>query len=333
MEDKYMKQIQEFIKNNNIQSDSNENISINKNQLLECFKMLENSKNQSKITPNDNIINEIKENNVNNHLQYNESEKRNICFPTNQRINNIDDMPLHSQNNKKNQFNKKHNIKNIDNISFPSKKSKNDKFPIKPNIINIDDMSLPTNKNKFNNFLNKEEITNIHDIPLLAQNKLNNEFYSEKKISNFDDIPIRGKENKNNKLPMNENIKSSDNHENNPFSSKQNATNLDNMPLPALKDKKVEMINDLSGNKNNEEEIPIKGGYNFNDILEKELSKEKNNEYENNENKIIEPKFKYIPKKKRDIVTAPTNTKIIVIILKPKRKIKKIIKIKNKMII
>ena len=64
-------------------------------------------------------------------------------------------------------------------------------------------------------------------------------------------------------------------------------------------------------NNNNIEEIPLKGGANFNDILEKELLKDKNNEYDNNENKKVEPKFKYVPKKnKRDIVSAPpTNTK------------------------
>jgi hypothetical protein len=80
MEDNYMEQIQEFLKNNNIQSDSNENISLNKNQLLECFKMLQNSKNQSIIKPNNNIINETKDNNVNSHLQYNELEKKIIVF-------------------------------------------------------------------------------------------------------------------------------------------------------------------------------------------------------------------------------------------------------------
>ena len=80
------------------------------------------------------------------------------------------------------------------------------------------------------------------------------------------------------------------------------------MPLPALKNKNNNN-NQFSNNNNNIDEIPIKGGTNFNELLEKELSKE-NGEYNNfNENNKIEPKFKYIPKKRNDIVSIPTNTK------------------------
>ena len=48
MNDNDFQKIQEYLRKNNIQSDSNENISLNKNQLLECFQMLQNSKNQEK---------------------------------------------------------------------------------------------------------------------------------------------------------------------------------------------------------------------------------------------------------------------------------------------
>ena len=61
---------------------------------------------------------------------------------------------------------------------------------------------------------------------------------------------------------------------------------------------------------NNIDDIPIKGGSNFNELLEKEMSKEKNEGYDYNEiNKNVEPKFKYIPKKRTEIISAPTNTK------------------------
>ena len=54
-------------------------------------------------------------------------------------------------------------------------------------------------------------------------------------------------------------------------------------------------------NKNNIDDIPIKGiqNLNFNELLEKELSKEKNEGNFNNTNNIpTKPKFKYIPIKK-----------------------------------
>ena len=53
-------------------------------------------------------------------------------------------------------------------------------------------------------------------------------------------------------------------------------------------------------NKNNINDIPIKGiqNLNFNELLEKELSKEKNEGNFNNINNMpTKPKFKYIPKK------------------------------------
>ena len=57
--------------------------------------------------------------------------------------------------------------------------------------------------------------------------------------------------------------------------------------------------------------LPVNNKLNFNELLEKELSKEQNEGIYNNNlnNKKVEPKFKYVPKKKVDIVSAPTNTK------------------------
>ena len=46
----------------------------------------------------------------------------------------------------------------------------------------------------------------------------------------------------------------------------------------------------------------------FKALLEKELSKEMNNNNENLDEKV-EPKFKYVPKKKKDLVINPVNTK------------------------
>ena len=55
MYNNYLQQIQEYLNNNNVQNDSNENISLNKNQLLECFQMLLNSKDKSNNNSNINI--------------------------------------------------------------------------------------------------------------------------------------------------------------------------------------------------------------------------------------------------------------------------------------
>jgi len=56
--------------------------------------------------------------------------------------------------------------------------------------------------------------------------------------------------------------------------------------------------------------MPIKGSSNFIELLEKEMLKEQSKGYiNNNMNTNAEPRFKYIPKKRRDIVSAPTNTK------------------------
>ena len=65
-------------------------------------------------------------------------------------------------------------------------------------------------------------------------------------------------------------------------------------------------------NKNNIDDIPIKGNnnLNFNELLEKELSKEQNEgNFISIKNIPTKPKFKYIPKKRVDLVSAPGNTK------------------------
>ena len=60
---------------------------------------------------------------------------------------------------------------------------------------------------------------------------------------------------------------------------------------------------------NNIDDMPIKGGSNFNELLEREMSKEQNEGIYNEMNQNVEPKFKYIPKKRNDIVSIPSNTK------------------------
>ena len=84
--------------------------------------------------------------------------------------------------------------------------------------------------------------------------------------------------------------------------------NFDDMPLPTLKNQKKDIPK--ASNNNNIDDMPIKGNnnLNFNELLEKELSKEQNEGNFNN-NIQTKPKFKYIPKKKVDLVSAPTNTK------------------------
>ena len=181
MDNNYLQQIQEYLNNNNVQNDSNENISLNKNQLLECFQMLLNSKDQPNNNSNSNI-------NINN------------------------------------------------------------------------------NKNQ----KNKEEITS-------KSNTNQTEDSSSKKL---------------NQIPQ-----------------KQNINNFDDMPLPTLKNREKNNINqNNSQNRKNFDDMPIKGGSNFNELLEKELSKEKNDNYDNY-SQNIEPKFKYVPKKRNDIISVPTTNK------------------------
>ena len=88
--------------------------------------------------------------------------------------------------------------------------------------------------------------------------------------------------------------------------------NYDDKPLPALKNKTNNIENMPISPKNNIDDMPIKGNsnLNFNELLEKELSKEQNEGNYNNINSApTKPKFKYIPKKKVDLVSAPGITK------------------------
>ena len=75
MDNNYLQQIQEYLNNNNVQNDSNENISLNKNQLLECFQMLLNSKEKT----NDNI-------NSNININKNQKNKEEITSKSNTNI-------------------------------------------------------------------------------------------------------------------------------------------------------------------------------------------------------------------------------------------------------
>ena len=95
-----------------------------------------------------------------------------------------------------------------------------------------------------------------------------------------------------------------------------NSTNKIQSDLENMKESSPKNDNEIVSpiikekNSNNIDDIPIKGGSNFNELLEKEMLKEQNEGYGNNEiNENIEPKFKYIPKKRTDIISAPTNTK------------------------
>ena len=72
------------------------------------------------------------------------------------------------------------------------------------------------------------------------------------------------------------------------------SSNKVQLNLDIIEDKKT--VYDAPKNKNitnNFDDMPIKGGSNFNELLEKEMSKEQNEGYINNDiDKNIEPKFK-----------------------------------------
>ena len=106
MDNNYLQQIQEYLNNNNPQNDGNDNISLNKNQLLECFQMLLNSKDQpinnNKIIENKNQNNKaeaISKSNTNK-TQDSSSKRLNQVSPK-QKIHSFDDMPLPALKNKK----------------------------------------------------------------------------------------------------------------------------------------------------------------------------------------------------------------------------------------
>lgn len=96
----------------------------------------------------------------------------------------------------------------------------------------------------------------------------------------------------------NNNNEEYDNIDNNIKIENKKIQNFDDMPLPALKNKKNN-FDEKKEIKNNIDEMPIKGNnnVNFNELLEKELSKEQNEGNYNN-NIPTKPKFKYVPKKK-----------------------------------
>ena len=136
MDNNYLQQIQKYLNNNNVQNDSNENISLNKNQLLECFQMLLNSKEQS----NNNISNNISDNiNLNS-----------------------------NQNNKEDNLSKKNTNQNED-----SSNKKVKQVSPKPNINNYDDMPLPALKNKGKNSNSQFSSNNIDDIPIKGGSNFN----------------------------------------------------------------------------------------------------------------------------------------------------------------
>ena len=85
----------------------------------------------------------------------------------------------------------------------------------------------------------------------------------------------------------------------------QNTKNED-MALSTLINKESNNINAFNYKSNNIDDIPIKGGSNFIELLEKELSKENNDNYNHGN---VEPKFKYVPKKRNYIYSLPKKTK------------------------
>lgn len=88
--------------------------------------------------------------------------------------------------------------------------------------------------------------------------------------------------------------------------------NFDDTPLPTLKNKSMDIpINNNNQGAKGIDDIPIGGNnkLNFNELLEKELSKEGNFDMYSQNAPQAEPKFKYVPKKKVEPISAPTNTK------------------------
>jgi hypothetical protein len=109
---------------------------------------------------------------------------------------------------------------------------------------------------------------------------------------------------------MNNSNNNEENDNNNKkIEKKEKIQNFDDMPIPALKNKNNN-FDEKKDIKTNIDDLPIKGNnnVNFNELLEKELSKEQNEGNYNNQIPV-EPKFKYIPKKKVDLVSIPSNTK------------------------
>ena len=143
---------------------------------------------------------------------------------------------------------------------------------------------MPIKKGEnFNNFLKKE----------LSKKKKN--------IENIDDMPIKSGANFNDLL------------EKELSKEKKNIENIDDMPIKSggnfndLLEKELSKQNNFENNKN--DELPLKGSNDyFNALLEKELSKDINNNNIDLDKKV-EPKFKYVPKKKKDLVSNPVNTK------------------------
>ena len=89
-----------------------------------------------------------------------------------------------------------------------------------------------------------------------------------------------------------------------------NKNNITNNNTNQIQNENINEEKEIKENKNIDD-IPVTGNnqLNFNELLEKELSKEQNEGYNDINNNKVEPKFKYVPKKRKDIVSIPTNTK------------------------
>ena len=153
-------------------------------------------------------------------------------------------------------------------------------------------------------YLNKNSSKNDNNQNIF-ENLENNEKAQEKEhLSNMENAQL---------YDAFQHIVDNSNNDNKNTSNNKIVQNYDDMPLPALKNKKNNFDEKVEiSNKKNIDDIPITGNnnLNFNELLEKELSKEQNEgNYNNINNMPTKPKFKYIPKKKVDLVSAPGNTK------------------------
>ena len=134
----YLQKIQEYLDNNNIQNDSNENVSLNKNQLLECFQMILNSKEQS---------------NSNNNIKQEET-------PSNLNMKQIQD----SINKMVQQNNQKANKNTPRNIPPQAKKNKD---------IRKNNNEIKKNNNKFIPNNNNNNNININEMPIKSGGNFN----------------------------------------------------------------------------------------------------------------------------------------------------------------
>ena len=287
----------------------NEDIQEEKN-----FKLEPECEKEEKITPKKSITN-FDDMPLPTNKNQNEMNK--------QISNNIDDIPIKGGSNF-NELLEKEMLKEQNEGYYESNKNVEPKFKYIPKKRN-DIVSIPTNTKKYkyysDNFKSKKTKKEKNEELPPKLNKKNNIKTQKKELSDKrkEKIVINNEK----EIVKNDNYKNLqekinfklelDNEkieENFPNLPKQNVANFDDQPIPSMKNKSQYIQNNqkVENISNKFDEMPIKGGSNFNELLEKEMSKEQNEGYYES-NKNIEPKFKYVPKKRNDIVSIPTNTK------------------------